>query len=179
MNTYMIAKQLLLVTYSMISTSILHKLRLTDYKTPRALYSLIRTVYIICIPTIQHTHLPPNIHNRLSITIYASTNHPIKTHHNSKTSKDKHIFICTMSMWDKPKHTTFTASVWGESGWGYHDHVKVPVYPPLLKIQSPPSLEVSTCPTKESHESKWNHTVWYPPFIKPSYHWNVAFQYRT
>ena len=74
------------ITYYMTSASIIHKPCLTNYKKPCALYSLITTVHIIYIPIIQHTDVPPIMHNILSINLHTSTNHLIKTHHNSKTS---------------------------------------------------------------------------------------------
>ena len=43
-------------------------------------------VHTIHISTIQHTHLPPIIHNILSINLHMSTHHTIKTYHNPQTS---------------------------------------------------------------------------------------------
>ena len=71
------------ITYYMTSTSILHKPRLDDYKTPHVIFSLMSTVQI---PTIQHTHLPPIIQNIPIITLHMSSRQPIKNHHNSQHS---------------------------------------------------------------------------------------------
>ena len=46
-----------------------------------------------------------------------------------------------MYVWEKTKDTTFPASVWGKSGWGKLDPIKVLVRSPLFKIPSPSLLK--------------------------------------
>ena len=62
-----------------------------------------------------------------------------------------------MSTWGKPKPTNPPKKVWGKPGWSNYDPewcIKVPWRPPLLNQYHPPNLEVSTCPTKNTHSSK-------------------------
>ena len=64
---------------------------------------------------------------------------------------------CTMSVWGKLKPTNSPETVWGNPGWGDFDpewRIKVPGNPAILNRHHPPTLEVSTCPTKRSHSSK-------------------------
>ena len=83
-------KHTLYVTYYMTPISNLYKPRLPHYKNPCVLFELFSTIHT---PTIQHTRLPPITHYMLIIIIHTYTCHPIKTHHNSQTSKYNHIFI--------------------------------------------------------------------------------------
>ena len=70
-------------TYSMTSTSLLHRPHITEYKVLRVLCYLISTVHI---PTIQQNLLPPIIHKMPIIILHMSTQHHAKDHHNSQPS---------------------------------------------------------------------------------------------
>ena len=69
------------------------KPHLNNYRIYHLLCSIIPTECTIHITTIQHTHLPPCIHNKLFITMHTSPHYPIENHHNSQTSSDRHIFV--------------------------------------------------------------------------------------
>ena len=88
----------------MTSTSVIHKPRLPEYKILRVLCSLMFTVHI---STMQHARLTTIIHNIHSITLHTSTHHPIKTHHSSKPSQYKHIFITTCLSEPNPNLPTY------------------------------------------------------------------------
>ena len=62
-----------------------------------------------------------------------------------------------MSAWGKLKPTNSPNTVWGDPGWVCCEtewNIKVPGHPNLLQRHHQPTLEVSTCPTKNECSSK-------------------------
>ena len=110
-------------------------------------YSLMFTVHT---PTIQHTRFPPIIHNMLSIIIHTSTHHSIKTHKNSQTSSDKHIFITPWLIEVNPNVKHFPLNHGGSQDGGNVMLSRSQDVLPCSRSKTPPKVEFFTRPDKNA-----------------------------
>ena len=153
MNTYMIIKPCLL-------SHLLYDFHIKPIQNPP---SQIQKNARSLFPNFHCTHSyysTYSTHNTLHSWFYP-THVYTPSHQNSLKFKNfvRQAYIhYTMTGWGKLKHEIFPASVWGKSGWDKCDTinildlwgtVKIPGRPTFLKRKKPPSLELSTRPTKK------------------------------
>ena len=131
-------------------------------------------------PTKQHTRLPPIISNIPSITLHTSTSHLIKIHHNSQTFIIETYLHCTKCAWVKIDLTPSPRQHMEIQGGGIVILNGASRSQNILRssINKKTTMKFSLSLLKTPFIEKL-HTVWYPTFVHPSYHWHVAFHSRT
>ena len=137
---------------------------LPEYKISRVLCSLVSPVNI---PTIKHTHLPPIIHHIIGTTLHMSTYHPIKTHHNSQPSSDKHIFVSPFLRGSNPNIPPSPQQCGGSQGG---DNMITSRFNPVLTSSRDkylPPLKIPPALLKITVHNRKNAFL-YPPFGNPS-----------